>query len=289
VPVAAKLIFSQAPGGTRPAGYDVADGAVGNLVTVTNANNADVKEWTLTMVDVPSGPDTDSQSALVTGAFASGSSPVVTGTFSPDKFGAFLVRLDLVGNDGSKASDSGVFGCPNELGFFSPGFSQSVETSRFNNQGRGWAYNEERIAAAARAARNKTAHLKQDHVFVGSIVETDQVGFVIVGGRRVNPANYATGVGSVVRTMTFRCEMYATPGMTAQVRLFNFTDGVAVASSVLSTSSNTPAALSAVLATPADLPNALKMYEAQLRISAGTPGPTDRAFLLNAYLDITLD
>lgn len=289
MPVAAKIILSQAPGGARPAGYDVADGVVGNLVTVTNQNNALVKSWVLSTIDVPAGPDADSLSALPTGILASGSGPPISATFTPDKFGAVLIRLDIEGTDGSTARDEAVFGCPNELGFFSPGFTQAVETSRFSGQGRGWAWNEDRIAAAARNARNKTAHLKQEHVLVGSLRETDQTGFVIVGGRRIDPSLFASGGGAIVRTMTFRAEAYATPGMTAQVRLFNYTDGVAVASSVLSTSSTTPAQLTVTLATPADLPNALKLYEVQLRISAGTPAQSDRAFLLHAHLDITLD
>lgn len=283
------MIFSQAPGGTRPAGFDVADGAVGNPVTVTNADDTDVASWTLNLFAVPRGPEADSTSALLPAVIASGAAPPIVAAFTPDCFGAFMLNLTITGTDGSIVNDYASFQVPNERGWSKPGFKQAVGSSKFGGQLLGWTYNTDKIQRDARVAALKSNKLKQEHAFVDGIQQTDQTSFVVVGGRRFNPADFAAVSAGISRVITFRAEAFATPGMTAQVRLFNFTDGVQVASTVLSTASNTPAALTAVLTVPTDLPNANKLYEAQLRISAGIPTPTDRAFLLYAGLDVSLE
>ena len=285
------MIFTQAPGGTRPAGEDVDDGAVGAPVTITNANNTGIASWVLSRVDVPDGPEADSNSALLVAAFASGNTPSVSGVFTPDCFGAFLIKLEVTGTDGSVAVDYGTFGCPNELGWFKPAFRADVESSKYGGQLRGWAGgNTDAIQAATRKAALKTATLQQPAPMVVGLRETAQSSFEVVGACSFNPSTIPTGSAGITRTIAFRALIFATVGMTPQIRVFNFTDGVQVAATVLSSAvtPNVPTWVTATLTVPTDLPNAEKTYEAQLRISAGVPGPTDRAFVLFAGFNVQL-
>ena len=144
----AKMIFTQAPGGARTAGHAVDDGAVGNAVTVTNEDDTDVQSWSLELFDVPTGPEADCTSALTPAVFASGTAPPVTGSFTPDKFDGYAVRLTVNGT----IVDEAVFGCPNELGWFKPPWHSTDDNSEYNGQTRGWAYLQNKIHAAVRAA-----------------------------------------------------------------------------------------------------------------------------------------
>lgn len=288
----AQIVFTQAPGGTRPAGEDVEDGVVGNAVTVTNATTDGIASWILKIFDVPEGPEVDSDSAVPIGVFASAANNLVSGIFTPDKFGGFMVELTVIGTDGSVSIDYGTFGCPNELGWFRPGFKQSVASSRFGGalRERGWAWNTDRIQRDARAARLKTFKLHQTMSLVGGLQEAPGGGWKIIGARRFNPLDfYGDGGAGITRSIVFQGFLFATAGMDAQVRLFNFTDGAAVASSVLTVVNTLPTNFSVALTSPGDLPAAAKTYTCEIQISAGGPGPADRVYCLGAELDVLLE
>jgi hypothetical protein len=130
------------------------------------------------------------------------------------------------------------------------------------------------------------ANPRQDLALVAAQKETDQTGWVVIGARQFDPSQF--DFEGLTATFTFGAILCATSGMTAQVRLYNVTDGTVVESSVLSTTALVSTALSVELEVPGDLPNSLKLYEAQLRISAGTPVPSDRAICLYAGLEALL-
>jgi len=89
--------------------------------------------------------------------------------------------------------------------------------------------------------------------------------FIRVGSIRVNTTDYASA------TVTFEAVFEATADQTAEVRLYNVTDGGVVGSSTLSTAANTATYSSASIT----LASGDKIYEAQIRIINGSPGPTD--------------
>jgi len=85
-------------------------------------------------------------------------------------------------------------------------------------------------------------------------------------------------------TYTFENIVEASSSQTAEIRLYNLTDGSVVSGSTLSTSSNTPAYIS-VNITPA---SGSKIYEVQLRITNGSPSNTDGAICKSSRLKIKL-
>jgi len=122
---------------------------------------------------------------------------------------------------------------------------------------------------------------------VAGLRETNAV--VQTGQSQVSfdPSTLATASGGLTRTIRLQATVWATFGMTAEIELYNLTDAGAVATTLLTTASTVPVLLeSPDLAVPATLPNAARIYELRLRISAGVPGPADRAFLSQARLQV---
>lgn len=112
--------------------------------------------------------------------------------------------------------------------------------------------------------------------------------FVGVGTVIFDPTAIFAGDVNIARTVMLELLAEATAGVTAEIRLFNVTDGSPVAGTTLSTSANAPTELSHALVIGTDIPNAKKIYEIQLRISApGSPGVNDRAILKFASLQVT--
>lgn len=125
----------------------------------------------------------------------------------------------------------------------------------------------------------------EETILVGGTRETDQVVQVGQSVAEFDPSVLLAPTGGLVRAITFEAIAWATAGMTAEVELWNITDGVAVVGTLLAIASTVPTWLVSVpLAVPAVLPNASTLYELRLRISAGVPGPLDRAFVSQARL-----
>lgn len=126
------------------------------------------------------------------------------------------------------------------------------------------------------------------------------VNYTLVSGAQQVGVSTFTGIGAVIfdpsvvfgglgTTVKLDMLVEGTSGVTAQIRLFNVTDGYAVAGTTLSTSANTPTELSAVLSIGTAIPNSKKTYEIQLRISApGSPGALDRAVCKYATFEANL-
>lgn len=106
-------------------------GVTGTAVTTSNGNDAGVVKWTFTIIDVPP------LSTVPTGQVQSGASP--TYMFTPDVTGGYAVRIDLVGGDGSVATDTRVFGIKRPSGRFIPPFLATNPQLNFSAQTRGWA------------------------------------------------------------------------------------------------------------------------------------------------------
>lgn len=106
-----------------------------------------------------------------------------------------------------------------------------------------------------------------------------------IGSLMFDPSALFLGNTKITRTIKFRTIVQCTPGVTLEIRLYNITDGAVVTNSILTTNSSSPIELTATLTTPSDLPNSLKMYYVQLRItSPATPGTTDRAICQSANI-----
>ena len=116
--------------------------------------------------------------------------------------------------------------------------------------------------------------------------DVDATTFTGVGSVYLDPSDLpAAGKAGVARTIIFEALIWATAGMTAEVRLWNLDTGTEVTGTVMDTTATDPTRkVSGTLAVPATIPNAGQRYEVQTRISAGTPGPSDRAFCSMAKL-----
>lgn len=127
----------------------------------------------------------------------------------------------------------------------------------------------------------------EDLPAVAGTQATNSTSVVSVGSLVFNPANFVTTQGNTTRSIKFAVLGFATPGMTAEFTLYNVTDGAVVSAATLTTSANSVVSLeSAALVIPTDLPNSSKLYDVRLRISSGTPGPTDAAVIRWAGLKV---
>ena len=142
----ANIVFTQSPGGTRAAGEAVEDGVVGNAVTVENEDDTYVGAWKLELVEIPTGPETDSTSVLVKGTFAEGAAPPVSGSFTPDAFDSYLVRLTVNGSITHECA----FSCPNERDWSRPPFSADQDNLKYAGQLLGWKHTLDKIHAHVR-------------------------------------------------------------------------------------------------------------------------------------------
>ena len=110
--------------------------------------------------------------------------------------------------------------------------------------------------------------------------ETTPVGQSVIN---FDPSTLVAASGGLTRTIRLQVVLWATTGMTAEVLLYNLTDGAVVAGTTLTTANTRPTFFeTADLPVPGTLPNAARVYELRLRISAGVPGPTSRAFVSQA-------
>ncbi len=287
--VQAKIILTQAPGGSRPAGNDVEDGVVGNLVGVTNQNNTGVQSWIVELISVPTGPEADYTSGLAVGTLAAAATGTPSASFTPNSYGAVGIKLTVKGSDPSDvAVDYATFACPDEQGNYRPAFRQDVESSKFGGQLFGWKPSQDRIAAAARRALLMEKNIRRMHAIVAGIQSTTSGTFVPIGWRRFEPSNFPNGVGGITTTFRWYAVLYTSgPGVQAQVQLYNVTSAAVVPTTTLQCAAGIVASnaqeIQATLTIPANLDASPCLYRAELRVSAGA----GTAFCGYAGLDAT--
>jgi len=116
-----------------------------------------------------------------------------------------------------------------------------------------------------------------DVPIVTGLQATSQIVYTRIGNIRLDPSKFPANT-----QITFQAIVEATTGKTAQIQLYNLTDGGPVAGSVLSSSSTTPAVVSATVT----LPGSSKDYEVQLLMT--TAGSTsDHVDCTSAKLILT--
>lgn len=111
--------------------------------------------------------------------------------------------------------------------------------------------------------------------------------FAGIGTRELNPSSIFDGNSKISLNIQFRVLLEATPGVTAEVRLFNLSAGSVVSGTTLSSSSTTPELKTATLTVGSapNLVNSTQNYELQLRISSpSSPTNSDRAVCKMAEL-----
>lgn len=79
----------------------------------------------------------------------------------------------------------------------------------------------------------------------------------------------------------FESILQATSGQTAQIKLYNLTDGMDVPSSTLSTTNTTPTNVNTIVILSGN-----KIYESQIKITNGSPGVTDGVICLNSKIRV---
>jgi hypothetical protein len=88
--------------------------------------------------------------------------------------------------------------------------------------------------------------------------------YTSIGGDTFNPSSIPNPSGS--RKITFNANISTSViSVAAEIRLYNVTDGALVTGTEFSSTSLTPDFKTVILTVPADLPNAEKIYEVQLR------------------------
>lgn len=120
-----------------------------------------------------------------------------------------------------------------------------------------------------------STELNLDYSIVNGTQQINVTTFTVIGAIIFDPSIVTqTGISSVKLDMV----AWATSGVTAEIRLYNITDGAPVAGTTLTTSTNSPTELSVTLLVGTAIPNSSKIYEVQLRISIpSSPGVNDRA------------
>lgn len=111
-------------------------------------------------------------------------------------------------------------------------------------------------------------------VAIAGLASASTSSFTVVGRFQLDASAFPPGT-----SFAFQAILEATPGQTAELRLYNVTDAGAISGSTLSTSNATPTLVSVSVSLPAGS----KMYEAQLRLSSA-PAAADRATCTRAEI-----
>jgi hypothetical protein len=129
MPVTASITFEQ--DATSPGAGISMVGVGGSLVTLTNADNTGVIQWTWELLDSPIG------SALAPGILGNSFSESFTPD-TPDTPGCYRIRLAVIGTDGSTACDVKNFCVPTEQGWILPPFKATAGELNFPGNTEGW-------------------------------------------------------------------------------------------------------------------------------------------------------
>lgn len=107
--------------------------------------------------------------------------------------------------------------------------------------------------------------------------------FTSKGTRTFDPSALFAGNSKITRTLQFKALVQVTPGVTMQIRIYNNTDGSAVAASILSSSSPSLTEVSTTLIVGTDVPNSNKIYDVEMKIlTPSSPATTDQAICKSA-------
>lgn len=130
MPVSASITFEQ-NATTAGAGISMV-GVGGDIVTLTNHNNAGIIKWTWELLDAPIG------SALVPSVVSTSSTASFTPDSLPDTPGCYRFKLTVLGADGSGACDVKNFCVPTEQGWILPPFKATASELNFTGNEEGW-------------------------------------------------------------------------------------------------------------------------------------------------------
>lgn len=115
---------------------------------------------------------------------------------------------------------------------------------------------------------------------IESLIGIDSNVFTSIGTIQLNTGNFGSNP-----VFSFEAIFQATSGQTAEVRLYNLTDGAVISGSTLSTTSTSFEFNSALITLDADTD---KLYEAQFRITNGSPSSSDGVICGNVRIGIRL-
>lgn len=99
--------------------------------------------------------------------------------------------------------------------------------------------------------------------------------FSSIGAININSVYYESSI------FIFESVIQATTGQTAEIRLYNLTDGSVVVGSTLSTTNTSLTKVSAIVILSGE-----KIYEAQIRITNSSPAETDGVYCLNSKIRV---
>jgi hypothetical protein len=226
-----------------------------------------------------------------------------TPNFLPDLVGTY--RIQLMTNGGGPGNVQilvarvrfNSVGVLQERGWALPAAGEQGGEANYEGNTRGWAVLLEYIVAdilqelQTPSAGQVLLPMRQ-HIpgFAGTVSTQETAGGgQVIGCFSFNPSGYAPASASVQREIRFRAILEATSGMTAQLILYNRSAAAAVTGGTLSAADPGPKdVLSSALSVGASplLPDTTQLYELRLRISSGSPGPSDFAICKGAALEI---
>lgn len=204
-------------------------------------------------------------------------------TVTPVTPGVYVVRLTRVDVDNGTTTDIQFFGVADDEGHHLPvagmsGNMTNVGASPTLAQAAGWmgradASTNVLLDAYLRWLKTAAKNVQSFPLVAGKQVALSN-SWRVVGSLQFDPSAYPS-----YSTAAFQVALSVTSGQTAEVRLYNVTDGGVVSSSTQTSTSQTTEVKSATVT----LPSAEKLYEVHLRL-ASPNGGSDEAVCSEARL-----
>jgi PKD repeat protein len=204
-------------------------------------------------------------------------------TVTPTQDGIYIVKLTRTDAGDGTTVDTQFFGIEDSEGHHLPvagmsGNMTNVGGSPTLAQAAGWmgradASTNVLLDAYLRWCKAAARNVQSFPLVAGKQVATSN-SWLVVGSLQFDPSQYPS-----YATAAFQVALSVTSGQTAEVRLYNVTDGGVTASSTQTSTSQTTEVKSATVT----LPSAEKLYEVQLRL-ASPNGGSDEAVCSEARL-----
>jgi PKD repeat protein len=217
------------------------------------------------------------------------SAPVITNstsqvaTVTPTTAGVYIVKLTRTDVNSGTTTDTQFIGVADDEGHHLPvagmsGNMTNVGASPTLAQAAGWMGREDASTNVLLDAYLRWLKTAAKNVQSFPLVSGKQVALSdswrVVGSLQLDPSGYPS-----YATAAFQVALSVTSGQTAEVRLYNVTDGGVVSSSTQTSTSTTTEVKSATVT----LPSAEKLYEVHLRL-ANPNGGSDEAVCSEARL-----